>query len=102
MRRSCQTIALCTGRPVARSHSTVVSRWLVMPIAAIGRPRAAAIASRQVVDDRPPDLLRVVLDPARPRVDLAQFDPRGVMRSCPAASNRIARVLVVPWSIASR
>ena len=28
VRRSCQTIALATGRPVARSHSTVVSRWL--------------------------------------------------------------------------
>jgi len=28
---SCQTIALPTGVPVRRSHSTVVSRWLVMP-----------------------------------------------------------------------
>ncbi len=48
VRRSCQTMALCTRRPVARSHSTVVSRWLVMPIAAIGRPSAPAIAARQV------------------------------------------------------
>ena len=45
----------------ARSHSTVVSRWLVMPIAAIGRPRAAAIASRQVATTparSPPDRAR--------------------------------------------
>ena len=35
VRRSCHTIARCTGTPVARSHSTVVSRWLVRPRAAI-------------------------------------------------------------------
>ncbi len=34
VRVSCQTIALCTGWPVRRSHSTVVSRWLVIPMAA--------------------------------------------------------------------
>ena len=33
VRRSCQTIAGCTGRPVARSHTMVVSRWFVSPIA---------------------------------------------------------------------
>jgi hypothetical protein len=37
--RSCQTIALAIGRPVARSHTSVVSRWLVIPIAAISRGR---------------------------------------------------------------
>jgi hypothetical protein len=35
VRRHCQTIALCTASPLRRSHSTAVSRWLVMPIAAI-------------------------------------------------------------------
>ncbi len=34
VRVSCQTIALPTGSPVARSHTTVVSRWLVIPTAA--------------------------------------------------------------------
>ena len=43
VRVSCQTMAWATGSPVRRSHSTVVSRWLVMPMAAtssgqIGRP----------------------------------------------------------------
>ena len=33
VRVSCQTSARATGRPVARSHTTVVSRWLAMPIA---------------------------------------------------------------------
>ena len=47
VRRSCQTIALCTARPLARSHNTAVSRWFVIPMAAMG-PFAAAIASRQV------------------------------------------------------
>ena len=41
MRRSCQTMALAIGSPVLRSHTTVVSRWLVMPMAATSaRPHA--------------------------------------------------------------
>ena len=66
VRRSCQTIALWIGLPVARSHTSVVSRWLVMPIAAMSAADAPAfaIAARQVADDRAPQILRVVLDPA--------------------------------------
>jgi hypothetical protein len=46
--RLCQTTARWIGRPVARSHTTVVSRWFVMPMAATSRPArpAAASASR--------------------------------------------------------
>ncbi|CFT97413.1 Uncharacterised protein [Bordetella pertussis] len=40
VRRSCQTMARASGRPVARSQIRVVSRWLVMPSAA----RSAALA----------------------------------------------------------
>ena len=40
VRRHCQTTALNTGRPVARSQTMVVSRWLVMPMA---RTSAAAM-----------------------------------------------------------
>ena len=32
VRVSCQTMALCTASPVLRSHTTEVSRWLVMPM----------------------------------------------------------------------
>ena len=35
VRVSCQTIALYTGMPVFLSQTTAVSRWLVMPIAAM-------------------------------------------------------------------
>jgi hypothetical protein len=37
VRRHCQTMALWIGFPVRRSHSTVVSRWFVMPMAAMSR-----------------------------------------------------------------
>ena len=72
VRVSCQTIALCTGVPVRRSHSTVVSRWLVMPMAARSRG-ADAGPLHGLVDAGPhvaPDLDRVVLDPAGAREDL--------------------------------
>jgi hypothetical protein len=49
VRRSCHTIALATGRPVARSHSTVVSRWLVMPIAATAAGSIAAFANTSAI-----------------------------------------------------
>src|SRR5213592_1840077 len=50
--RLCHTIALATGFPVAFSHSTVVSRWLVTPIAAISSALmpARAIASFAVAN----------------------------------------------------
>ena len=73
VRRSCQTMALPTGRPSARSHSSVVSRWLVMPMAAI---RLASKPLQRVVErarDRRPDRLRIVLDLARARVDLGEL-----------------------------
>ncbi len=38
VRRSCQTMARCRGRPVERSKATRVSRWLVMPMAATVSP----------------------------------------------------------------
>src|SRR5256885_1377577 len=51
VRRSCQTMARCTACPVARSHTTVVSRWLVMPIAAMScalRPAFSSGAQEEV------------------------------------------------------
>ena len=56
VRRSCQTIARWIGSPVARSQTTIVSRWLVMPIAgdAVGArllpstSRATASVSSQI------------------------------------------------------
>ncbi len=50
VRRSCHTIALCTGLPVLRSQTIVVSRWLVTPTARMSRGAmpARSIASRAV------------------------------------------------------
>ena len=75
VRRSCQTIALWIGSPVSRSQTMVVSRWLVMPMAAMsfGRDLRAAERLDGDADLRRPDLLRVVLDPAGLRKDLREF-----------------------------
>ena len=75
VRRSCQTIAGATALPVARCQRTVVSRWLAIPIACeLGR----ADAGRRDgilggAEHGRPDLLRVVLDPARARVVLRKL-----------------------------
>ncbi len=45
VRVSCHTKALCTASPVARSHTTVVSRWLVMPTAARSDAEIPAFSS---------------------------------------------------------
>ena len=75
VRVSCQTMALCTGLPVARSHRTVVSRWLVMPTAARSLGLDPRLGQRALGDlrDIGPDLSRVVLDPAGAREDLFVF-----------------------------
>ena len=53
VRRSCQTMARCTALPVARSQTTVVSRWLVMPIAAMSFGGEAAPSSAPRGRSRP-------------------------------------------------
>jgi hypothetical protein len=45
VRRSCQTMALWIGFPLVRSHTTVVSRWLVMPTATMSAAAACALSS---------------------------------------------------------
>ena len=66
VRVSCQTMALWNGRPVRRSQTIAVSRWLVTPMAS--RSEVARPAWPQgAADDglgAVPDLERVVLDPA--------------------------------------
>ena len=44
VRRHCQTMALQMGRPVSRSQRIVVSRWLVMPMAAMSPAAMSALA----------------------------------------------------------
>ena len=45
VRRSCQTMARWMGWPVRRSQMTQVSRWLVMPMAAMSPAASLAAAS---------------------------------------------------------
>ena len=49
VRRHCHTMALYTGLPVSRSHTTVVSRWLVMPMAAMSRTDTPLLAMTSVI-----------------------------------------------------
>ena len=68
-------MAWCSGLPVRRFHSSVVSRWLVMPMARMSAAvsPALAMASLRGGQLRGPDLHRVVLDPAGLRKVLRQL-----------------------------
>ena len=83
VRRSCQTMALWIGLPLTRSQTIVVSRWLVMPMPAISLASTAGLG-HGLADGRDharPDFLRIVLDPSRRRIDLAQLLLRDSDRS---------------------
>ena len=100
VRRSCQTSARCSGSPVARSHSTVVSRWLVMPMAAIFTP-ARATASRAQASWSA-QIWRASCS-TQPGCGKCCASSRcATASSRPSRPNTSARELDVPWSSASR
>ena len=99
VRRSCQTMALQIGLPVLRSQTTVVSRWLVMPMAGdVRRPSSPALASASVADARlrGPDFLRIVLHPAGLWERSGGTPAAPTATTLPAWSKTMARELVVP------
>ena len=104
VRRSCQTMARPSGRPLARSQTTTVSRWLVMPTAAIFRlASGAGDGFTHRPRHRVPDVLGLVLDPAVAGIvllDLLSGDAEDAKTS--SASYTTARELVVPWSMAEK
>ena len=102
VRRSCQTMALCTGLPVARSHTTVGLALVGDADAGERRGRRPGLGQRLAadLDGGAPDLFGIVLDPAGLGEDLRQFLLRRRHGPARAKSNTIARVLVVPWSMA--
>jgi hypothetical protein len=103
-RRSCQTMALWMGWPVRRFHTTVVSRWLVMPIARISRRRQAGLGNGLLRGGQLglPDLLGVVLHPAGLR-DRSGGTRAGPSRRCGRRHRRrCCASWLVPWSRASR
>src|SRR4051812_17474277 len=102
VRVSCQTMAWWMGSPVALSQMTVVSRWLVMPTAAIED------ASRSARASAPPHTWRVL--PQISAASCSTHPARGKICWCsswstattrPEWSKIMHRVEVVPWSIAA-
>ena len=66
VRRHCHTMALYTGSPVFLSHKTVVSRWLVMPMAAICSAPTPAMAMHSVATDSWEDQISLGLCSTQP------------------------------------
>jgi hypothetical protein len=104
VRRSCQTIARWIGRPVLRSQRT---GRLTLVRDADGRDARGSdaglldgLARRQ--EDVAPDVLGVVLDPARPPGSAEGARAARARRCWPSLSKTTQRVDVVPWSMASR
>src|SRR5882757_3646684 len=101
VRVSCHTMALQYGRPLRGSHTTVVSRWLVMPIAA--RSVAAMPAVRTA-------FWMATLVRSQISTGSCSTQPgRGrywvcsswcLATSLPSWSKIMKRLLVVPWSTA--
>ncbi len=101
VRRSCQTMAFWSGAPVARSQTSVVSRWLVMPMAAIPAAPSGVfeIASRQVSSVE----AQISAGSCSTQPDCGKICGNSfwAIAAMPrASSKRIARLDVVPWSMA--
>jgi hypothetical protein len=94
-------MALYTGSPVFLSHTTAVSRWLVMPTAARSPVLRSAVESAWPITNRVFSEISTGLcstQPARGKICSCSFWPTATME--PLWSKMIARVLVVPWSTA--
>ena len=101
VRRSCQTIAGCTGRPLPRSQTTVVSRWFVIPIASRSPAAtpAAASASAAVCSTLAQISSGSCSTQPGPREVLLELAiPAPEHRSSGSTTRHV--VPVVPWSIA--
>ncbi len=99
VRRHCQTIAGATGSPVRRSHTIVVSRWLVMPIAAT----SAAWTREEASTARAASIWAVQIRRASCSTHPACGYPQSMGRDSiamrrPSASYTAARADVVPSS----
>ena len=99
---SCQTIALCTGLPVARSHRTVVSRWLVMPSALTWSARSPALAIAPATTACTFDQISVASCSTQPGLGKIWRCSRwSTATIAPSWSKMMQRLEVVPWSMAA-
>ena len=101
VRRSCQTMALWIGLPVARSQIIVVSRWLVIPIASGMPPRDRASSTMADVTSTVVCQISSGSCSTQPSAGkCCENSADRCARMVPASSKRMARELVVPWSMA--
>ena len=101
VRVSCQTIALPYGRPVLRFHTTVVSRWLVMPSAARSDgPRLAWFSAVEMTDWQRSQISTGLCSTQPARGRICSCSSWCLATSFPEWSKIMNRELVVPWSTA--
>ena len=97
--RSCHTMALYTGSPVSASHTIVVSRWFVMPIAAMLRPLMSMDVMASAITDACDDHISIGLCSTQPgfgNICVNSFCDTAFVWPC--SSKTIALELLVPWS----
>ncbi len=102
VRVSCQTMALWTGSPVFLSHSSVVSRWLVMPMALMSSRVMPAFAMAPATTSSTLVQISVALCSTQPgfgKICSCSFWSTETMR--PSRSKTMQRLEVVPWSMAA-
>ena len=102
-----RTAAICarlarTGGPVCRSHSSVVSRWLVMPTAASCARAMPLFASAPATTCCVRSQISSASCSTQPGCAKSCACSRwSAATTCPPWSKIMQRVLVVPWSIAA-
>jgi hypothetical protein len=102
VRTSCHTTAWPIGRPVRRSHSRLVSRWLAMPMATIcsgAAPSCLSAAGTTRVTLRQISSASCSTQPGCGEWWRCSSWATDTIR--PAWSNRMQRVEFVPWSTAA-
>ncbi|CAM5739722.1 hypothetical protein SBADM41S_04165 [Streptomyces badius] len=102
VRVSCQTSALCTGSPVFLSHSRVVSRWLVMPIALTSAEVMPALTMAPATTSWTFSQISVASCSTQPgfgKICSCSFWSTETIR--PSLSKTMQRLEVVPWSMAA-
>ena len=95
----CHTIALYTGSPECLSHTTVVSRWLVIPIEAISDALAPTFARACLATSRIVDQISSASCSTQPgfgKYCVNSFC--AILHISPLLLKRIQRLLVVPAS----
>ena len=97
--RSCQTIALWTGSPVAASHTMVVSRWFVIPIAARSAPPIPIFFNASTATSFSEDQISIGSCSTRPGLGKYWVNSFcATLMIDPALSKTMAREELVPWS----